>query len=119
MAGLFDGTSLERPVTCEQCGAVLAKCACPRGAGGAIVNPRDQKPRVRREKRSGKVVTVVAGLDPVANDLAAMLKGWRTSFGTGGTLDKATGSIELQGDHRDKVVAWLIAKGYQAKTAGG
>jgi translation initiation factor 1 len=117
--GLFDGTRLERPVTCERCGAAMAQCKCPRGADGAIKLPGDQSPRVRREKRGGKMVTVVSGLDPVANDLGAMLKAWRSGMGTGGSLDKATGQIELQGDHRDRLVAELVAKGYKAKPAGG
>lgn len=65
------------------------------------------------------MVTVIRGLDPKANDLAGMLKTLRSSLGTGGTLDKATGQLELQGDHRDRLVADLIAKGYKAKAAGG
>jgi translation initiation factor 1 (eIF-1/SUI1) len=48
-----------------------------------------------------------------------MLKTLRSSLGTGGTLDKATGQMDLQGDHRDRLVADLIAKGYKAKAAGG
>lgn len=117
--GLFDGTALERPVTCERCGAVLRECKCPRGADGAILLPAHQQPRVRREKRGGKMVTVVSGLDAAANDLPGMLKAWRSSIGAGGNLDKVTGQIELQGDHRDRIVAELIAKGFKAKAAGG
>jgi translation initiation factor 1 len=117
--GLFDGTSLQRPVTCERCEKPLSECTCPRNAEGAITTPADQSPRVRREKRSGKLVTVITGLDASANDLPAMLKAWRSSMGTGGTLDKKTATLELQGDHRDRIVADLIAKGYKAKPAGG
>lgn len=95
----------------------MAECACPRGAGGAIVLPRDQQARVRREKRRGKVVTVIGGLDPVASDLGALLKRFRTSLGTGGTVSE--GTIELQGDHRDKVLEVLKGMGYPAKAAGG
>ncbi len=117
--GLFDGTALERPVTCARCTAPLSECRCPRNAAGVVLTPAEQSPRVRREKRSGKIVTVIAGLDGSANDLPAMLKAWRSGMGTGGTLDKATGQIELQGDHRDRLVADLIAKGFKAKAAGG
>ncbi|HYD00838.1 MAG TPA: translation initiation factor [Phycisphaerales bacterium] len=117
--GLFDGTKLERPVTCERCGLALAQCRCPRNAQGAVMPPSEQSPRVRREKRNGKFVTVVTGLDPVANDLGAMLKAWRSGMGTGGTLDKSSNTIELQGDHRDRIVAELVAKGFKAKPAGG
>ena len=117
--GLFDGAALERPVTCERCSAVLSACKCPRGADGAILLPGQQQPRVRREKRGGKMVTVITGLDASANDLQAMLKAWKSCLGTGGNLDEATNSIELQGDHRDRIVAELIAKGFKAKAAGG
>ncbi len=117
MRGLFDGTSLERPVTCEACGLALDRCACPRNAEGRLLPPKLQPARVRREKRRGKVVTVIGGLDPAATDLAALMKELRTSLGTGGTI--ADGEIEVQGDHRDKVLANLIAKGYPAKFSGG
>lgn len=117
--GLFDGTPLQRPVTCERCGLPRADCKCPRNAVGQVLLPKDQSPRVRREKRSGKIVTVVAGLDASANDLQGLLKVWRSSMGTGGTLDKETGEIELQGDHRDRLVALLIEKGFKARAAGG
>jgi translation initiation factor 1 len=117
MGGLFAGTPLERPVTCERCGAPLATCACPRDAAGKIVLPRDQRVRVRREKRRGKIVTVIGGLDPEASDLAGLLKQFRTSLGTGGTVSE--GEIELQGDHREKVLGVLRGMGYAAKAAGG
>ncbi len=117
MGGLFAGTSLERPVTCERCEKPLAACACPRDSAGKLKLPKDQAARVRREKRRGKVVTVIAGLDPKASDLTGLLKELRTKFGTGGTI--AEGELELQGDHRDKVVALLVERGYPAKPAGG
>lgn len=117
MSGLFAGTSLERPVTCERCGATLDRCACPRNATGKLTPPSLQPARVRREKRRGKVVTVVAGLDPSATDLAGLLKELRSSLGTGGTVSE--GEIEVQGDHREKILANLIAKGYPAKASGG
>lgn len=122
MPGLFHGTSLERPVTCERCEKPLEQCRCPRTAGvdgkpGAVRPPKDQPARVRRERRRGKWVTVVTGLDPHATDLSAMLKAFRTSLGTGGTV--ADGELELQGDHRETVLARLIEMGYPAKSAGG
>ncbi|HED53581.1 MAG TPA: translation initiation factor [Phycisphaerales bacterium] len=117
MSGLFAGTSLERPVTCERCGKVLDECACPRSASGAVCGPKDQSPRVRREKRRGKWCTVVAGLDADATDLKALLKALRTGLGTGGGI--TDGELILQGDHRDAVVARLCEMGYRAKPAGG
>jgi translation initiation factor 1 len=82
-----------------------------------VLLPAQQPARVRREKRRGKVVTVIAGLDPQASDLPAMLKHLRSTLGTGGTINE--GEMELQGDHRDKVLDYLKSLGYPAKAAGG
>lgn len=130
MPGLFAGTSLERPVTCERCQKPLAECACPRDASGKILLPKDQAVRIRREQRRGKVVTVVGGLDPNANDLPALLKQLKSALGAGGTLSDAAPStsktaaaekseIELQGDHRDRLVEWFKKQGFNAKASGG
>ena len=118
MSGLFSGTKWQRPVTCERCEKPLAECACPRDAAGNICLPKDQPARVSRERRGGgKTVTVVTGLDPKATDAAEMLKRFKAELGTGGTV--ADGRIELQGDHREKVLAALKALGYPAKASGG
>ncbi len=114
MSGLFAGTPLERPVTCETCGKPLEECGCPRDADGVVRLPSDQTATVRVEKRKkGKVVTTVTGLDPVASDLATLVKTLRNRCGAGGTV--RDGSIELQGDHRDTVLETLASAGYCAK----
>lgn len=123
MAGLFDGTSLQRPVTCDRCTQPLATCTCPRDRkSGKILSPKDQPVRIRREKRNGKIVTVITGFalrSDRTDDLPALLKHFRTTLGTGGSYSKADATIELQGDHRDKALAHLISLGYPAKAAGG
>lgn len=115
MGGLFDGTPLERAVTCEVCGVSLGACACPRDADGSLRLARDQSPRVRREKRRGKWATVVAGLH--ADDAKTLLKDLKVKLGTGGGVTE--GELIFQGDHREKVVAMLLEMGYRAKAAGG
>lgn len=117
MSGLFAGTSLERPITCERCGEVLDSCTCPRDASGSVCAPNDQSPRVRREKRRGKWTTVVSCLDPDATDLKSLLKSLRTGLGTGGGI--TDGELILQGDHRDSAVTKLCELGYKAKASGG
>jgi translation initiation factor 1 len=75
--------------------------------------------RVRRETggRGGKTVTAIYGVglaeDPLKN-LAGELK---RLCGTGGTVKD--GAIEIQGDHRDRIVAALEQRGYTVKLAGG
>ena len=118
MSGLFAGSKWERPVTCEKCEKPLAECACPRDASGTVCLPKDQSARVSRERRGGgKVVTIISGLNPKASDLPAMLKSFKRDLGAGGTV--VEDRIELQGDHRDKVMAALKVKGYPAKISGG
>src|SRR6516225_8786445 len=99
MAGLFAGTSLERPVTCERCEKPIPLCTCPRTASGRILLPADQPARVLRERRNGKFVTVIAGLDPVASDLKSLLGELKKSLATGGTTTGGSDpTVELQGD---------------------
>lgn len=115
--GLFDGTSLEQPVTCEACGLALDECKCPRNADGDVCRPADQQARVQREKRRGKWVTVISGLDPSATDLKALAKQFKSTCSAGGTATATT--VEIQGDHRDRIVQLLRDMGYPAKAAGG
>ena len=75
--------------------------------------------RLARETkgRGGKGVTLITGL-PLADDalkeLASKLK---QTCGTGGTVKD--GVIEIQGDQREKLSAWLQKAGYKTKLAGG
>jgi translation initiation factor 1 len=75
--------------------------------------------RVRRETggRGGKTVTAIYGValpESGSRELAGALK---RLCGTGGTVKD--GTIEIQGDHRDKIVAALEQRGYTVKLAGG
>lgn len=116
--GLFDGTPLARPVTCEHCGEPLDRCRCPRAASGKVLLPNDQPARVARERRAGgKWVTVVSGLDAAASDLPGLLKRFKSECAAGGGIIE--GRLELQGDHRDRLVDALKAMGYPAKPSGG
>jgi translation initiation factor 1 len=75
--------------------------------------------RVSREVsgRGGKGVSVISGLplDAAAlEDLATRLK---KLCGAGGAVRDAV--IEIQGDHRDRLVTELCKLGYDAKRSGG
>ncbi len=117
MAGLFTGTRLERPVTCEICEKSLDDCACPRAADGTVFLPKDQPLRVNLEKRrKGKTVTVVTGLDAAASDVGGILGQLKAACAAGGTATPE--GIEIQGDHWERVAAILHGLGYPAKVHG-
>ncbi len=115
MSGLFAGTPLERPVTCAVCEQPLESCQCSRDGDGEVLLPADQTAIIGLEKRrKGKVVTTISGLDPQAADLKAILKKLKSDCGSGGTISDNT--IEVQGDHREKIASELKKLGYAIKT---
>ena len=81
--------------------------------------PADGIARVWRETkgRGGKAVTVVHGLALPPEALQKLGQQLRSACGSGGTVKD--GTIEVQGDHVEKVMAWLQARGYKVKRAGG
>jgi len=62
-------------------------------------------------------VTVVRGLALDVTALAALGKRLRSACGAGGTLKD--GVLEVQGDHAERVIAWLQQDGWTVKRAGG
>jgi translation initiation factor 1 len=85
----------------------------------ASVRPMQQKVTVRIERkgRGGKSVTVIDGLQMRQKEKEALLKQLKTKLGTGGTVKDT--SLEIQGDHRDSLMAELGKMGYTAKRSGG
>jgi translation initiation factor 1 len=79
--------------------------------------PGDGIVRISREKggRGGKTVTVVRGLEP--GDLKAVASDLKRLCGSGGAVKE--GTVEIQGDHREKIAARLRAQGHRVKLAGG
>ena len=108
--------STEHGRTCPNCAKPLGQCSCgqkktpPKGDG--II-------RVSRETkgRKGSGVTLITGLPLAEPELAALAKQLKQRCGSGGTVKN--GIIEVQGDHREVVLAELLRLGYQAKKAGG
>jgi len=85
----------------------------------AIKNPNKQGVRIRREAkgRGGKTVSVIDGLNIPDAERKALLKRLKAKLGTGGAIKNAC--IEIQGDHREKLLALLESEGHKAKLAGG
>jgi translation initiation factor 1 len=70
-----------------------------------------------RKGRGGKSVSVIKQVMSPPAGKEALLKLIKTKLGTGGTVKED--DIEIQGDHRDTILAILKELGYQAKRAGG
>ncbi len=73
--------------------------------------------RLERKGRGGKTVSLVESVMSPAVGKEALLKHLKNALGTGGALKE--GVLEIQGDHRDKIVEILVGLGYKAKKAGG
>lgn len=81
--------------------------------------PSKQGVCIRRESkgRGGKVVSIIDGLPLDQTDLKALLKKLKGKLGTGGAVKQ--GVLEIQGEHREKLLELLAAEGYKAKLSGG
>ena len=102
--------------TCPGCERPVTECTCESADGYPA---RDGVVHVGRETkgRRGKVVTVVTGVPLDAAKLTKLAKRLKKRCGSGGTA--RDGAIEIQGEHRDALVAALEAEGYTVRRAGG
>lgn len=98
--------------------AVRLKTLAPNGPASAG-GPGKARVRVGRETsgRSGKGVSVISGLPLAAAELEALGTRLKKLCGAGGAVKD--GNIEIQGDHRDRLVQELVKLGYEAKRSGG
>ncbi len=101
---------------CPNCRKPVAACICKQ----QIASPKgDGIVRISRETkgRGGKSVNVITGLGLAPAELEKLCAQLKKRCGTGGTT--RDGTIEIQGEHRDTLVAELTKLGYTVKKAGG
>jgi len=108
--------SSEHGRMCPQCSKPVAECTCSKSKslpkGDGIV-------RVGRETkgRKGKGVTLVWGVPVAEEELKELAQQLKKKCGSGGTIKD--GVIEIQGDHRDLLIAELQKQGWSVKKSGG
>ncbi|WP_213952808.1 MULTISPECIES: translation initiation factor Sui1 [unclassified Variovorax] len=108
--------STETGRVCPGCGQPVAACTCKLKTAIPVT---DGIVRVSLDTkgRKGKGVTVIKGVALDAAALALLGKQLKSACGSGGTTKD--GVIEIQGDHRDTVIAALQKQGMTVKRAGG
>lgn len=117
--------------------AALESAGLPAGNPAPVSNPRGPattpktskrgQPNLKRGRvdvirqtagRGGKTVTVLSGFKGIAErELQELARTIQRACGTGGTV--RDGTIEIQGDQRDRTFAALEAAGFQPVRAGG
>ena len=107
--------STEAGRLCPGCHQPVAACRCKQQP----VGKKESVVRVSRETsgRGGKSVCVITGLGLAPAELDKLCTQLKKRCGTGGTAKE--GNIEIQGEHRDTLIAELIKLGYPAKKGGG
>lgn len=81
--------------------------------------PQQQDVRVQatRAGRKGKTVTMVTGLQHNPESMSKLLKKLKAQCGSGGTIKE--NNLEIQGEHKQKLLDILTKLGYKAKISGG
>jgi translation initiation factor 1 len=98
---------------CPECGSPLADCTCSCGPDEPVPRKATAKLRLERKGRGGKSVTVVDGLPKNKAFLDRLARELKRTCGVGGRA--GDGSIELQGDQREKLRALLPDRGFVVK----
>jgi translation initiation factor 1 len=103
-----------RKLLCPKCHQLKSTCTCK-----SEEPSKSSVVRVGRETkgRRGKGVTIISDLPLEAIALAELTAKLKHRLGTRGTTKD--GRIEIQGDHRDRIVQELEGLGYRVKRAGG
>ena len=105
-----------RDLLCPKCHQLKKTCSC---TSEPPVPNKSTVVRVGRETkgRRGKGVTTISDLPLDDNGITELATKLKNRLGTGGTVKE--GRIEIQGDHRDRIVEELERLGYRVKRAGG
>src|SRR3954468_16283621 len=101
--------------SCPTCGWPQRDCKCSSQFARDQPLPAKVVAKLRLEKkgRGGKTVTVVYDLPDNAAFLKALAGELKRACGMGGSV--AANTVEIQGDHRERIRAALQARGWTVK----
>ena len=102
---------------CPECGNPVDKCSCVDERKKEILGDGNVRVGRQTKGRKGKGVTLITGVPLAGDKLKELARKLKNKCGAGGTVKD--GTIEIQGDHRAKLVDELNRLGYKAKQAGG
>jgi translation initiation factor 1 len=109
--------STEHGKMCPACARPVKECSCRHrqqqpGPGDGVV-------RVSRETkgRKGAGVTIITGIPLHHAGLVDLARELKRRCGSGGTVKGDR--LEIQGDHRDLMVAEMTRRGWKVKRSGG
>lgn len=100
---------------CPDCQQPIDECRCGmdqevKGSGLVTLH-------YETKGRKGKGATLIKELALTPDELKKLAKELKANCATGGAIKE--GVIEIQGDHRAKILALLLEKGIKAKKSGG
>jgi translation initiation factor 1 len=105
-----------RDLLCPKCHQLKTTCTC-KSEPSAPSKSTVVRVGLETKGRRGKGVTTISDLPLNETGLAELATKLKQRLGTGGTIKD--GQIEIQGDHRDRIVTELEGIGYRVKRAGG
>lgn len=111
--------STDQGQVCPDCAQSIEACECASQEEAHYLAGLSGIIRMRKETsgRKGKGVTALYDIPLPLEELKKLAAELKKFCGTGGALkDRA---IEIQGDQRDKLQAYLEKKGYRIKRVGG
>lgn len=109
--------SKNKSIAYQEFGKVDNPSALERGVPDLAPQQQDLRIQASRSGRKGKTVTIITGFQHKPETLGKLLKDLKAKCGTGGTVKGD--SLEIQGEHKQKLLELLLKSGYKAKISGG
>ena len=111
------GKRKKQRIAYQEFGSVDNSQAIARGVLDLSPDQQDLRIQATRSGRKGKTVTIIKGFQHKPETLVKLLKQLKSQCGSGGTVKDNT--LEIQGDHKQKLLETLHKMGYKAKISGG